>query len=324
VGQPGLQPENAPLRGMNLAKGNFTMVTISRVLCPVDLSEFSRDALRHALALAKSYEAEVTVCHIYSAPQPILPVPGMPGNVPLLPSVQPDEISERVRRFCASSLQDGGASVEIVVREGDAAKQIVLLAEQLPADLLVLGTHGKSGFERLFLGSVTEKVLRTTHAPVMTIPPPVTQPGPALYKTILCPLDFSDASMRALDYAVSLARETNGHLSLLHVIENLLGEGGASELGHLSVSEYDRYLEVEAMARLKSAIPEEACVWPAPENRVTRGRAYREILKVAKDEGVELIVMGVQGKGALTRLVFGSTTHHVIREAGCPVLTIRG
>ena len=57
---------------------------------------------------------------------------------------------------------------------------------------------------------------------------------------------------------------------------------------------------------------------------VTRGRAYREILKVAKDEGVELIVMGVQGKGALTRLVFGSTTHHVIREAGCPVLTIRG
>jgi nucleotide-binding universal stress UspA family protein len=65
-------------------------------------------------------------------------------------------------------------------------------------------------------------------------------------------------------------------------------------------------------------------VWSRPEERVSRGRAYDEILKVAKDEGVELIVMGVQGKGALNRFVFGSTTQHVIREAGCPVLTLRG
>ena len=172
----------------------------------------------------KWYEAQVTVCHVYSAPQPLLPVTGMPGNVPLPPPVQPDEIAEDVRRFCAPSLGDSGQSVEIVVREGNAAKEIVLLAEQLPADLLVLGTHGRSGFERLFLGSVTEKVLRTTHAPVMTIPPPVTQPGPALYKTILCPLDFSDASTRALDYALSLAQEADARLILLHVIESLLGE----------------------------------------------------------------------------------------------------
>ncbi|MGH7556160.1 MAG: universal stress protein, partial [Longimicrobiales bacterium] len=210
------------------------MVNINRILCPVDLSEFSRDALRHALALAEWYEAHVTVCHVYSAPQPLLPVTGLPGNAPLLPPVQPDEIAEHVRRFCASSLQDREESAEIVVREGNAAKEIVLLAEQLPADLLVLGTHGRSGFERLFLGSVTERVLRTTHAPVMTIPPPVTQPGPALYKTILCPLDFSDASTRALDYALSLAQEADARLILLHVIENLLGEAGAAEMGHLS------------------------------------------------------------------------------------------
>jgi len=158
----------------------------------------------------------------------------------------------------------------------------------------------------------------------MTVPPPVTQPGPALYKTILCPLEFSDASTRALDYAFSLAQEANARLILLHVIESLLGEAGAAEMGHLTVAEYDRYLEEDAIARLKSAVPDQARVWSAPEERVTRGRAYREILKVAKDESVELIVMGVQGKGALSRLVFGSTTHHVIREAGCPVLTIHG
>ena len=301
------------------------MVNITRILCPVDLSEFSRDALRHALALAEWYDAHVTVCHVYSAPQLLLGDTGLAGAVvPLLPPVQPEEVAKHVREFCAPSLQNREETVEIVVTEGIAAREIVRLAGQLAADLLILGTHGRSGFERLFLGSVTEKVLRTTHAPVMTIPPPVTQPGPALYKTILCPLDFSDASARALDYALSLAQEADARLILLHVIENLLGEAGASEMGHLNVSEYGRYLEQDAMARLKSAVPEAVRVWPAPEERVASGRAYREILKVAKAEDVELIVMGVQGKGALSRLVFGSTTHHVIREAGCPVLTIRG
>jgi nucleotide-binding universal stress UspA family protein len=108
------------------------------------------------------------------------------------------------------------------------------------------------------------------------------------------------------------------------VIESLFGEGGASEMGHLSVAEFYRYLEEDAVAQLESVVPELTRAWCKPEERVTRGRAYREILKIAKDEGVELIIMGVQGKGTLTRLVFGSTTHHVIREAGCPVLTIRG
>jgi nucleotide-binding universal stress UspA family protein len=299
------------------------MVNINRILCPVDLSQFSRDALHHALALAKWYAAQVTVCHVYSALQPLLPVTGMPGNEPLPPPVQPDDIAEEVRRFCAPLLTDSGQSVEIVLREGNATKEIVLLAEQLGADLLVLGTHGRSGFEHLFLGSVTEKVLRTTRVPVMTVPPPVTEPGSARYKMILCPLDFSDTSTRALDYALSLAQEAGGRLILLHVIESLLGELGASDMGHLSVSEYDRYLEADAVAQLKSAVPEQARVWPALEERVTRGRPYRQILKVAKDEGVELIVMGVQGKGALNRFLFGSTTDHVIREASCPVLTIR-
>ena len=300
------------------------MVNINRILCPVDLSDFSRDALRHALALAEWYEAQVTVCHVYGAPQPLLPVMGMPGNVPLPPPVQPDDIIEGVRQFFAPSLSDSGKPVEIVAREGNVAKEIVLLAGHLPADLLVMGTHGRSGFERLFLGSVTEKVLRTAHAPVLTIPPPVTQPGGALYKTILCPLDFSDASIRALEYALSLAQEADARLILLHVIESLLAEGGASEMHRVSVAEFYRNLEGDATAQLKSVVPEQARVWCKPEERVTRGRAYREILKIAKVEGAELIVMGVQGKGALTRLVFGSTTHHVIQEAGCPVLTIRG
>jgi nucleotide-binding universal stress UspA family protein len=297
------------------------MVSINRILCPIDFSDFSLDALRHGLVLAQWYSAHLTLLHVYQVSQP-LPVEGFPGSVPVYIEVDPNKIAEEVRRFCAPLVGPSGRTVEVTVRPGDAAREIRQEAERVPSDLLILGTHGRSGFERLFLGSVTEKVLRSTRVPVLTIPPPVREPGSPLYKTILCPLEFSPASIRALEYALSLAKEADARLILLHAIEDVLGEGGAQTLGHLTVSEYHRQLEQDAVTRLRAVVPDEARVWAHPEERVVKGRAYQEILKVVADERVDLVVMGVQGKGVVDRLVFGSTTHHVIREAGCPVLTL--
>lgn len=145
--------------------------------------------------------------HVFSAPRPLVAVTGTPGDIPLLPPVQPEEMIEEVRRFCEPVM--AGATPEILVEEGDPARRIAAQAERIPADLLIMGTHGRGGFERLFLCSVTEKVLRTARCPVLTVPPPAARApaGPVLYKTILCPLDFSDSSMRALEYALSLAKE---------------------------------------------------------------------------------------------------------------------
>lgn len=299
----------------------FCMVTIDRILCPVDLSAFSLHALRHALALAEWYRAPITIFHAYSVPRALLP-PLLAADPPLPPLIRAEEVAEEIRRFCGAAI-NGHEHVEILARDGTAVEKILELAEELPADLLVLGTHGRSGFERLFLGSVTEKVLRTTTVPVMTIPPP-TEAGSTSYKTILCPLDFSPASMHACQYALSLAQEADARLILLNVIESVLGTGGGAENGEMRVSEYEEYLAEDAMARLKTVVPDQARLWSVPEERVARGRAYREILTVARDESVDLIVMGVHGRNPLNRLVFGSTTHHVIREARCPVLTIRG
>jgi nucleotide-binding universal stress UspA family protein len=297
------------------------MVSINRILCPIDFSDFSLDALRHGLGLAQWYSAQLTLFHVYQLSQ-ALPVEGIPGSVPVYVNADPNKMAEEVRRFCAPLLGPSGRSVDIVVRPGDAAKEIRTEAERLPFDLLILGTHGRSGFERLFLGSVTEKVLRSTRVPVLTIPPPVREMGSPLYKTILCPVEFSPPSIRALEYALSLALEANARLILLHAIENVLGDAGAETLGHLSVSEYYHKLEQDAVTRLRAVVPEDAHVWSRPEERVVMGRAHQEILKVVADEHVDLVVMGVQGKGVMDRLVFGSTTHRVIREAGCPVLTL--
>ena len=212
------------------------MVSINRILCPIDFSDFSLDALRHGLGLAQWYSAQLTLFHVYPV-SPSLPVEGLPGSVPVFVDVDPDKMAEDVRRFCAPLVGPSGRNVEVVVRPGDAAREIRKEAERCRRPL-ILGTHGRSGFERLFLGSVTEKVLRSTRVPVLTIPPPVREPGSPLYKTILCPLEFSPASIRALEHALSLAKEADARLILLHAIEDVLGDAGAQTLGHLSVSEY--------------------------------------------------------------------------------------
>jgi nucleotide-binding universal stress UspA family protein len=298
------------------------MAEIKRILCPVDLSDTSRHALDHAFAFTRWYRAHLTVLHVWNAPLPVTPAAGAAVDVSGLPSLRPEDVAEDVRRFSGVTNR-ADANAAVVVVEGSPVREILRQAEQIPADLLVMGTHGRSGFEALFLGSLTEKVLRSTRVPVLTVPPALERVESVVYKTILCPIEFSDASTRALEYALTLAQETGARLILLHVIEQLLDVPQLGKVTHFSVPEYRRYLEEDAHTRLRSAVPEEARVWCTPEERVLAGKAYRVILEIAEREKAEVIVMGVHGKGALSRRLFGSTTHHVIREARCPVLTLR-
>ena len=210
-------------------------------------------------------------------------------------------------------------------RPGATVQAILDEAKSLPADLIVLGTHGRGGLDRMVLGSVAEKVLRKATAPVLTVPPPVSAPAAdalVIFKRILCPIDFSESSMKALSYGVSLAQEADAQLLVMHAIE------GFSDLVHWKqpnplVLEYLRISEKEALAQLRSAIPKEASTWCQPEEVLATGKAYREILRVARECDVHLIVMGVHGRNPLDLIFLGSTTNQVVRAATCPVLTLR-
>lgn len=302
------------------------MAEIKRILCPIDFSDTSRHALEHAFAFARWYQARVTVLHVLNVPVPMMPASGVPVGVPVdlsgLPPLRSEDVAEDLRQFSSSTNGADPNAADVVVVEGSPVREILRQAEETRTDLLVMGTHGRSGFEALFLGSVTEKVLRTTHVPVLTVPATVERVESVVYKTILCSIEFSDPSMRALEYALTLAEETGARLVMLHVVEQLV-DAPAGELSPFSLQEYRRHLEEDARVRLRSAVPDEARVWCTPEERVLSGKAYRAILDIAQQEKVEVIVMGVHGKGALSRRLFGSTTHHVIREARCPVLTLR-
>jgi nucleotide-binding universal stress UspA family protein len=305
------------------------MIEIRNILCPIDFSEYSRRALDHAVAIARSYDSSITVLHVYSSTPVAAYAPGSPilESTALTPA-DVEQLTTHATHFVDAALP-GAIRVDIVIVEGNIAAEILARAKQM--GLLVIGTHGRSGFDRLVLGSVTEKVLRKAECPVLIVPraAPGTAFGSAVvFKRILCPIDFSDASTNALNYAMSLAQEADAQLTVLHVMtyemeltpdmnESLLA------LSHLGRERFRKACEDDSRERLKAAVPETVRAYCAVETLLATGKPYREILRVATEQHSDLIVVGVHGRGAVDRMFFGSTTQHVVRQAACPVLTIR-
>lgn len=305
------------------------MSEIRRILCPVDFSENSRRALRHAVAIARYNKATVTVLHVFS-PAPVAAFgPGPVAFEPIvLTDIDRDQLLSDVKAF-ADSEGAPGVSVEALVRDGSAVDEIVDQAATMNADLIVIGTHGRSGVERLILGSVAEKVLRKAACAVMTVPHGLPEDASAdvvLYKRILCPIDFSDSSLHALKHATSLAREADGQLMVLHVVEHALEE--ADDMANIvydagmTIGDFLKERE-EALRRRLQDVTDGARASCRAESLLTHGKPWRDVLRVAKEQRSDLIVMGVQGRGAADLLFFGSTTQHVVRAACCPVLTLR-
>lgn len=306
------------------------MIEIRRILCPIDFSDHSRRALDHALAIAKWYHASVTMLHV----SPLLPVAayasgsGMPPYLRLT-AEERQGLEESMRRF-AEGEAGTGAPIEFELIEGHTATTILARADDLKPDLLVLGTHGRSGFERWVLGSVTEKVLRKAVCPVLTVPKgvgDVVPAGPVVFRRIVCAVDFSACSMRALDHALSLTGETGARLTVVHVIElppDVPREVHENIVRPISLREYTALAEEAARARLKEALAGAPGGAATVDTVLTTGKPYREILDVAAEQSADLLVVGVHGRGAVDRMLFGSTTQHLVRQAACPVLTLRG
>jgi nucleotide-binding universal stress UspA family protein len=304
------------------------MIDIRRILCPIDFSDCSRRALDHAVAIAKWYDATITLVHV----SPIVPIAAYAPGSGVVPSanLSPDEREALLTSMKQLAAVEGGSATrfDYILAEGGTAAQILNAADTLASGLVVIGTHGRSGFERLMLGSVTERVLRKATCPVLSVPPHSTDavPLPPLFRHILCAVDFSECSIHALEYAMSLAQESGGHLMVLHVIDvgpEIPDIHGLMIGGVPDVREFIARVDEAARARLKDLIPDSVRTSCTVETMVVTGRSYREVLRVAGDWSSDLIVLGVHGRGPVDRLFFGSTAQQVVREATCPVLTLR-
>jgi nucleotide-binding universal stress UspA family protein len=297
------------------------VIQIRRILCPVDFSEFSRRALEHAVALSRWYEAELTILHVSPLTPTIFGLEPAPSEAILAPFDRA-AVGRELAAFVGDT-KDVRPAPQRRALAGPTVGTILAFAAEAGTDLIVLGTHGRTGFERFMLGSVTEKVVRRAPCPVLTVPRRAEgAPEGALFGRILCGVDFSDASRRAVDYGLSLAQEAKAHVTLLHVVEWLPDES-FSKYPQFDVDHYRRTLLTDARAKLEELVPEDARNWCDPDTRLVSGKPYQEILRIAADERSDLIVLGVHGRGPVDRMLFGSTTQAIVRQAACPVLTIR-
>ena len=293
------------------------MLQIKKVVAPVDFSPMASRALEHAALLARWYDAELVALHVV----PLLPtVFGFPSPAGYEPAVNDAVVRELARAAEAvASIREATP----VVREGSPPVEILHFAAEAGAGLLVLGTHGRTGFERLMLGSVTEKVLRKAPCPVLTVPPRAGgRPERPVFQRILCGVDFSDSGGRALEYALSLAQEAGAQLTLAHVLDTA-PDRHLAEFVHFDAAAYRRHVARDRRDRLEALFPDSARDWCRPETKVAWGKPYVELLRLAEEDHSDLVVLGVRGSGPrVDRMLFGSTTQHVVRQAACPVLTV--
>jgi len=289
------------------------MADMRRILCPTDFSEFSDIAFRYALSIAQHYRGKLLVQHVVESWQH--------PEAAFVPAHYYVEFrshllhkgEEELQRFVKNHVNNG-IRAESVVEQGIAADAILALAEAQEVDLIVMGTHGRRGFDRLMVGSVTERVLRKASCPVLAVHRPsrdflsLREQDPIRLNRILFCTDFSENSRQALSYALSLTAEYNAELTLLHVLKDIPGSSIIDE--------------AIAMEQLNNLIPPEKPKAGRIRSIVRKGSPYEQIIQFSLETRPDIVIMAVRGRGALNLAVFGSTTYRVIQLGPCPVLAV--
>jgi nucleotide-binding universal stress UspA family protein len=273
-------------------------------------------AYRYAQSIAAHYHASLIVQKVieYSQYVSVSYTPSMPAFVEFSESLVADGLAA-LHRFVDGS--GGTIQPECIVQANfSAADAILSLAETRAISLIIMGTHGRRGFDRLMMGSVTERVLRHASCPVLAVRPATpgsNYPGapdePVPIRRILCCVDFSAHSRRALEYALSAADAYSADVTVLHVLDPVSQSADVAQ-------ETDA-----AMANLAKLLP------PGSSSTKTHlevrlGEAYREILLLGSEMQADLVVTGVRGRNSLDLAVFGSTTYRLIQLGPGPVLTV--
>lgn len=299
-------------------------MAFQRILCPSDFSSFSRQALALSAALATRCEARVRVLHV---------IPRVPGVPPTRVSAahalsadaehDPLALAARMRRFVEPA-QAHGAHVEVAMAEGDVAEAILEAARLWPADLVVMGTRGLTDRQGWAVGSVTGRLLPRSPCALLAVPAtgrgeaePPTRP----FERILCPVDFSEPSAWALSHALNLARASGAKLTLLHIVEWLPEESCGGD-GPLRIPEIHLDLTQESRERMRRFAPPGAFAGCDHEELVATGHPHRAILRVCRERRADLIVLGSHVRRAVDKALAGCTLTHIVREAGCPILSV--
>jgi nucleotide-binding universal stress UspA family protein len=294
---------------------------IAKILCPLCLSDSSRRTLEHALALGRWYDADVAALHVFATWMPPASLSTYPGWMRRVPEARA-QIEQELRDLVEPA-KATGVDMPLTIREGDPVSEILKHAVSIRADLIVLGAHAPSGFDRLTRGSVTEKVLSKATSAVLVVPThgsTASQPF-AGYRRIMCAIDLSDGSREVLTYALSIAQRARASVTLVHVVEALDAPEMADDRAAFEALRSSRIETAQGL--LRTTAEEHQTRGCAIDNVVRPGASHREIPRIAGELNADLLVMGARGRRAVDRPVSGSTSIQVVRRPPCAVLTVR-
>lgn len=294
-----------------------------RILFATDFSPWAAQAEAYAVCLASTWRASLTVVTVLEFP------PGMNPEYEVnrlylaeLMKSAAAELAELQSRVAAR-----GVSLHTRVAIGIPSEEVLRAARAEDADLIVVGTKGKTGLAHVLLGSTAERVIRTAPCPVLAVRGEVSDraladPGPCAgvsVERILVPVDFSDCSLEALEYAALLAQRSGAALSLLHVLEPV-SYGLDFTLGHEHKREEMRARLTKRLAGFVGAL---AGAKITADSHVRGGIPADSILDGARTLPADMIVMGTHGRRGVSHALSGSVTEAVLRQSRCPVLTVR-
>jgi len=286
-------------------------IAVRNILYLTDFSRSSEAALPCAKALACAYGAKIHALHVLVPDVFTYMTPDSPAEAFDLQ----EEAAAKELKTLEKRLADVPHTAEIA-RAADVWSGVEAKLKERPVDLIVLGTHGRSGLGRFVLGSSAEKILRRSPVPVMVVGPVHGRvPSEGHFQRVVFPSDFTPQSLAAAHYAVSVAEENQAALTLLHVIKKE-GKERRAATENLSIA--------EALHRLHEIVPAGRALSCRPETVVEHGEPAARILDTAKEKKADLIVLGVRGNGgsfATTHL--DNIAHKIIVRSGCPVLTVR-
>jgi len=293
-----------------------TRITLKNILYLTDFSEPSEAALPFAAAIAREYAAKIHAFHV------LLPMPytyATPESTAASLEAQEEAVEQGMQRV-HSELAD--LSHETIVQRAIGVwPSLDQAIKEYAIDLIVSGTHGRTGAQKLLLGSVAEEIFRRSRVPVLTIGPWAWTEvhNGAKFRRVLFATDFTRESLAAAPYAISMAQENQARLFLLHVMGKADNQGVVAKTAEESFA--------DAIHRLHELVPPDAELWCRPEPLVEYGNPAERILEVAKDRDADLIVLGVRNAaghlGVATHLE-RTTAHQIVAHASCPVLTVRG
>lgn len=285
------------------------------ILSAIDFSTFTDTIFSYSVALCKKYAAKLLLVHVTIDAITLLKHSETVIDVKALQKSNIRYAKERLE-----DLAEGLAiENEIIIHQGAPADMISELALEQQADMVIAATHGNSGFKKFLLGSVTEKLIKTLHCPMLVLPPhehKLTSPAgfEVELKKILVGCDFSPDSKFAFDYGLSLAQEFQAELHLSHVIKPSLYENEREGINQLR----DRLEK-----KLDNMVPEGCRDWCTAKTALLDGEPFTALTNYAKRQDMDMIVVGIRGHTLWEKLLVGSTTDRLIRHTPIAVLAVK-